>query len=1079
MRLADAPARLRALMDLESTLLVEAAAGTGKTALIAGRLTMLLVSGVRPANIAAITFTELAASELSVRVHRFVDDLLAGRIPVAMRSVLPEGLSNEQRRVLSAAARQLDELTTTTIHAFCQTIICSYAVEADVDPGARILDASQADMAFESTFQQWLKGRLDGPLLPGDPIAALSREDPHRVVGTLRQLAKFRLDHRSARPPVADLTGRPDIDLAEETAAFRRWISAQPVEPKTIEILGELERLADFYLDAFVPPHDFSRLWRLAHPPRLSCMRRDTYDLVMPRRKSAWVRIAGKSTGERLSNEADRFFERINAAYRIVLGHIATALIERLDFDDLLEKARLLVREHDGVRRALGSRYRHIFVDEFQDTDPIQAEILFRVASDAPARRWQDSALRPGALFMVGDPKQAIYEFRGANVGSYGEARTAVKRQWPDNIIQITANFRSRPGIVDYINHCFEAPLSRPGQPGYVPLVATVRETDEDLPCAIRVTVDLPMDPRSGQIRDAEAVAIADVCARLVGNLMVRDESGDLVPLDPGGIALLAPTGTELWRYERAFEERGLPIASQAGKGLFRRQEVQDLLAVARALADAGDTLAFGAVMRGPLVGLSEEELLDITGALPVDDGSPGEIPKFSLLTDPAHVSHPVAHRTLSILRELRRRSRATTPALLLAESVERLDIRSVLAIREGDRSARAIANVEAFLERAKTYGTRGLMRFVRDMTEDWNGSESHGEGRIDAEGEAIEIVTIHSSKGLEWPVVIPINTVTQLRSRSAFVHRPLDDSLHWLLGDVVPPELALALRADEESLARERERLWYVACTRARDLLIVPELPQASQNSWARIVDLAHGKLPELDLSNFRSSAALPCVDPPNEQTRRIFESESEAIAIAAFPMAWRRPSDHDPDRLQSTNVAATESDDTPEREIPVGAGRVRGLVLHKLMEEVLTGELTEDLAALSLRARQLIGEVATTGKQVSLPEAGEIAATIRRTLQIPQIVDLRPHLIAEFPVYGLIRSRSEPIALAGRIDAAAVMDGRIAAVLDWKSDIAPTEDDIRNHAGQIQDYLQVTGARSGILVYMTSGKVRQIARE
>src|SRR5205814_10533647 len=114
-RLADAPARLRALMDLDATLLVEAAAGTGKTALIAGRLTMLLVSGIRPANIAAITFGELAASELSARVHRYVDDLLAGRVPVPMRAALPRGLSDEQRDVLSTAARRLDELTTTTI----------------------------------------------------------------------------------------------------------------------------------------------------------------------------------------------------------------------------------------------------------------------------------------------------------------------------------------------------------------------------------------------------------------------------------------------------------------------------------------------------------------------------------------------------------------------------------------------------------------------------------------------------------------------------------------------------------------------------------------------------------------------------------------------------------------------------------------------------------------------------------------------------------------------------------------------------------------------------------------------------
>ena len=213
---------------------------------------------------------------------------------------------------------------------------------------------------------------------------------------------------------------------------------------------------------------------------------------------------------------------------------------------------------------------------------------------------------------MVGDPKQAIYRFRGADVGSYAEARGAIARRWPNNIIQITANFRSRPAILTHINRCFATPLSARNQPGYVELAPTLDPPDHDLPCAAKITIDLPPDSRAAQIRDAEAEAVADLCARLIGNVTIRDEDGDLAPLTPGGIALLAPTGSELWRYERAFEARGLPIASQAGKGLFRRQEVQDLVALVRVLADGGDTLAFGALMRGPLVGLSEEELLDI-----------------------------------------------------------------------------------------------------------------------------------------------------------------------------------------------------------------------------------------------------------------------------------------------------------------------------------------------------------------------------------------------------------------------------------------------------------------------------------
>jgi ATP-dependent exoDNAse (exonuclease V) beta subunit len=169
--LVDQPARLRALTDIDATLIVEAAAGTGKTSLIAGRLTVLLASGVSPASIAAITFTELAASELSVRVHRYVEQLLAGEIPESLRLAFPQGLQAAHRLALAAAANRLDELTITTIHAFCQIIICSYAVEADIDPGAQILDAPQREAAFDAIFDQWLRRRLGDMAPPGDTIA--------------------------------------------------------------------------------------------------------------------------------------------------------------------------------------------------------------------------------------------------------------------------------------------------------------------------------------------------------------------------------------------------------------------------------------------------------------------------------------------------------------------------------------------------------------------------------------------------------------------------------------------------------------------------------------------------------------------------------------------------------------------------------------------------------------------------------------------------------------------------------------------------------------------------------------------
>ncbi len=144
----------------------------------------------------------------------------------------------------------------------------------------------------------------------------------------------------------------------------------------------------------------------------------------------------------------------------------------------------------------------------------------------------------------------------------------------------------------------------------------------------------------------------------------------------------------------------------------------------------------------------------------------------------------------------------------------------------------------------------------MADLTSDWKTGRSVSEGRIDEGDDAVSLVTIHSAKGLEWPVVIPINTGTQLRGPEQFVHRQSDDALHWVLGGLTPPHLADAQAEETRSAARERERLWYVACTRARDLLILPELSGAGAMSWAKILDLGVGRLPDLDLKSFPALA-------------------------------------------------------------------------------------------------------------------------------------------------------------------------------------------------------------------------------
>jgi ATP-dependent exoDNAse (exonuclease V) beta subunit len=1090
--LADAAGRLRALSRHDETLIVEAAAGTGKTAIIAGRLTLMIAAGIQPRSIAAITFTELAASELGARVERYVADLLAGVVPPPLAHALPEGLTPAQRANLEAAGHDLDELTTSTIHGFCQTIILSYAVEADIDPGARIMDAVEEGAAFQQVFSDWLRRRLAGPERANAAVAILSRAEPRRVAQTLRELARFRLAHRDASAPPADFSGRPDNDLRQAVDAFQAWYDSHVSERGTEALLACLQQLAAFYDGSLADEPGVADLWRLSQPPELPCMRKWSRELLRPRLKTAWVRVTDANEGDRLAGELEQRFDAVDRAYRIVSGRIATALVAAfaaeldevlaewrrfkrdaalLDFDDLLECARNLVRGHEEVRRALGERYQHVLIDEFQDTDPVQAEIFFRIAASCADADWRRCELRAGALFMVGDPKQAIYRFRGADVATYSVARDAVLRQWPGNLVHITANFRSRPAILEYVNGCFRAPLSAPGQPGYVALDPTLDEADHGLPCAARVSIELPPGPKAEDVRRAEADIVAETCARLIGSISVRGESGEPELLKAGGIALLAPTGTDLWLYERALAERGLPFISQAGRGFFRRQETQDLIALARTLADGRDTLAFGALMRGPLVGLTEETLLDIADAL----ASKPEFQRrtFSLGTDPADVAHAVARRALEILRDLRARTETTTPLAILSEAVERLGVRAVVAARGDERSARAWANVEAFLERARPYGVRGMKAFAADLTRDWKQGAGAIEGRVDADGDAIEIVTIHSAKGLEWPVVIPVNTGTRVRGAEAFVHRMSDNSLHWVIGEVAPPGLLAARADEEESLRRERERLWYVACTRARELLIIPWAENTDQRAWSRVVNLSVNELPEWDIERFERTEPPVRVAGRNDQTREIFAAESARVREVSAPLSWVTPSRADGDRLEIVEIA-DEGATTLEAAVPQGAGRIRGLVLHKLMEEVLTGELAETRDALRARAGELVRElsVGVVADDVALPGADEMAETALQTFALPDIASLRPKLRAEISVYGMLAERT---ALAGRVDALATgEEGRVEVALDWKSDVAPSDTVIAEHMAQLRAYLQVTGAPRGVLVYMTSGIMR-----
>jgi ATP-dependent exoDNAse (exonuclease V) beta subunit len=1137
--LPDDDARRAAIAAHDRSYLVEAGAGSGKTAIMAGRIAMMLAAGIPPGTIAAVTFTELAASELLTRVHAFVDALAAGDIPAELRIGLPHGLSESHRRHLAVACTSIDELTCSTIHGFCQRLIRPYPAEADVDPGAALIEPEQDDLVFREVAETWLRERLAEDA--GGILAEMVLQDADQTISLVRQIAGHLRDRR-------DVNADPRIAVTPLVKAFREAAckfvafvqTAEAHESVTAAMAEQFSAMAETVaaVTGAETPAGLVRLL-VVRPHDDLCTTRGTF--LTYRRKAKWVEAAKraglpKADGERLNEAAERHYgaccEAFQALSETVASNVLAGLVTfvqpamarflaykrstaLLDFDDLIYAARDLLRV-EPVRRALSARFVHVLVDEFQDTDPLQTEIFWRLCGEPPdgagEADWTAFRIRPGALFLVGDPKQAIYRFRGADVAAYIRAREAFLAQDPGSILSISTNFRSYEPILRYVNARFEAPLSREnGQPGFAALYP-FRSRPDAGPCVTALDVavaDADGKASTERQRDAEAEAVAGLCERLIGSRAILDHrTGRRRPCRPGDIALLAPAGSDLWRYEEALERRGIPVATQAGKGLFRRQEIQDLVALTRTLADQRDTIAFGALLRGPLVGLTEEQLLDIVWALPRPEDAPSTLPRLDLGVSPEAIADSYARDIIEKLQALRLRINTTTPHDLLSQAIDVLHVRPILLQRHHGQAERALANVDLYLGLSRAYAVRGLRAFAEAVTAAWTGESQAVEGRPDAQEEAVALYTMHAAKGLEWPIVVPVNTMSQIKAVESAVVDRRTGRFHCRVFGVKPAGYDAAREAEKIELNRERVRLWYVAATRARDLLILPRLDVAPKlSSWGSLVDLSLPGLPALDVDALPGRTGRRAARVDDAQTRETFAMEAAVITGREKRIVWFRPSRDDAGGpalqveepqilmmdagggLQESFQDGEFQDSDFQQSACAGDGASaaiqggweRGAILHKLIEEVLIGETTETLSALTTRAESLIraiGLVIARDCERGLVPA-EIAVCVMRALSVPEVATLRPCLLPEFPVYAWTQSAEQEEVTAGIVDAIAFgTGGAPIAVVDWKSDVAPSPGILEHYRGQVRAYLDMTGTERGLIVFATSGQVVLVTR-
>jgi ATP-dependent exoDNAse (exonuclease V) beta subunit len=824
---------------IDETLIVEAAAGTGKTTELINRIVRVIAEGRADVRgIVAVTFTEKAAGELKLRLR--------------------EGLEDERQRTgvgaaaarLADAAQQLEEAHVSTIHGFCADLLRERPVEARIDPLFRVLTEGQAERLFNQAFDRWLQAQLADPpegvrrslrrgsrgFRPGDADEDGPVERLRRAALALVEWRDFRgawtrepFDREAAIAQLSDLVHRcAAVSERPSYAGDNLFVDTEPVRRLSRELTTRRDSDLDGLESQFVElrrNRDFKRGRKGSGP---------TYSKGVTR---AQVLTARDALVEALAD----FQRRADADLAAVLQQELFGCVDEyerlkaregaLDFLDLLVRARDLIRDDGAVRRHFQTRFTRIFVDEFQDTDPLQAELLLLLAADDPdAIDWRRVSPAPGKLFVVGDPKQSIYRFRRADVETYltvcEQLKTAGARA-----VELRKSFRSVPDIQRAVNAAF-APVmdgSRETlQARYVPLEAS-RDDRDGQPSVVALPVPEPYAQRYITGRQIEQ-SLPDAVGAFVDWLLnhsgwtvtERVSRGMPVPIEARHVCLLfrrfISYGEDVTRpYVDALEARGIRHLLVGGRTFHNREEIETLRAALMAIEWPDDQLSVFALLRGALFAIGDEELLEyyqIARAF-----HPFRIPE----TLPPHLE-PVREALKFVARlhgQRNRRPVADTISALLDET--RAHVGFVL--RPGGEQT--LANVLHVAELARQYELDGGMSF-RGFVEMLHAEASTyrpAEAPILEEGsDGVRLMTVHKAKGLEFPVVILADITARLTPYDASRHvDALRNVCALRIGGWSPKDLN---DNTETELSRERaegERIAYVAATRARDLLVIP----------------------------------------------------------------------------------------------------------------------------------------------------------------------------------------------------------------------------------------------------------------
>lgn len=892
---------------LGTTLFVEAGAGSGKSTALVGRVLQLITTGATELrSIAAITFTEKAAAELRDRIRQALER--------AAEQARTDGDGTTAGRCADAID-QLDGAAIGTLHAFAQRLLAENPIEVQLPPRVEILDEVTSDVQFEQRWSAYQDRLLEDPAMERTLLLLFATGVKPVALRALAlefdrnwDLVAERVPATAPEPP--QIHDRLEAALASVDAACASLAHCTDTGDKLADRLGQITEYAtalrkmDDELDLLdelsgvgaIKPPSFS-VGNIGAKGKWAC------DVPTLR---AEVRAAGDQLEAVKGEVAQACAKRIAAAMRSFTLDAAAARREagQLAFHDLLVLARQLVRQHPSVRERLHRRYQRLLLDEFQDTDPIQIEIAVRIAAaqpgsdDAGSLPWDQVEVAPGHLFVVGDPKQSIYRFRRADIRLFLDAKDRYGAH--DGLVTLSTNFRTGEPIIRWVNHAFQALMSEPpgvdsvfaSQPDYVPLHA-VRPGPRVGP-AVSVLGREPLTEGSaGDLRAAEARQVAATVARIQAEgWSVGDESADSGWREPklGDITVLVPARTSLPFLEDALESAGIPYRAESSSLVYVSRAVRDLLMALRAIDDPTDQLAIVSALRSPLFACGDDDLFRFKV---LQHGTFNHLARQPDTVEPGPVLD-----ALTYLATLHRERHFTSPAEL-ADRVARDRRLFELGFAEG-RTRDVWRRLRFVIDQAREWGeaTDGNLREYLQ----WVARQSSEGSRVaeavlpESDDDAVRIMTIHAAKGLEFPITIlsGMSTAPQSWPSPAQVVFPSGGGVGYRFGKAVSTQEFEDWKPIDEQMAfDERVRLLYVACTRAKDHLVLSlqrkarrSAPEPSKRTNAELLLAGTGdlldQLPDAVAPEVEVAAVFPASPPSPPLPFDQWRAELDAALVA-----------------------------------------------------------------------------------------------------------------------------------------------------------------------------------------------------